>query len=263
VSPSARRPRWLEDLQRVDAAVYAAIAATPSPALDRTLSRLSEAADYSRLWIGSGALLALLGGPEGRRAAALGLGSLAVTATVVNLGMKPLGGRRRPDRQAGGVPLMRHVPTPDSSSFPSGHSAAAFAFATGVGHTLPHTAVPIRALAALVAYSRVHTGVHYPGDVLGGALIGAAIAQVYVSSSSRSARMIRPAASISARWENACGKFPRWRPVGVSSSHVRPLMASAERWIGSRHRWSGSRARPSQPRQPRVVAASRSSASST
>ena len=69
-------------------------------------------------------------------------------------------------------------PMPASSSFPSGHSAAAFAFATGVGRTLPPAGVPLRALAALVAYSRVHTGVHYPGDVVAAALLGAAIAQV-------------------------------------------------------------------------------------
>lgn len=209
--------------------MYAAIAATPTPALDGALGRLSRAADYSRLWVASGALLALLGGSGGRRAAALGLGSLGVSATLVNAGLKPLGRRRRPDRKAGGVPLVRHVPIPASSSFPSGHSAAAFAFATGVGHGLPRAALPIRALAALVAYSRVHTGVHYPGDVIAGSLMGAAIAQAtapvldarlaaYVSSSSRSAKMIRPAASISARWENACGKFPRWRPVRVSNS---------------------------------------------
>jgi undecaprenyl-diphosphatase len=66
---------------------------------------------------------------------------------------------------------------PASTSFPSGHSAAAFAFATGVGHVLPAAAIPLRGLAALVAYSRVHTGVHYPGDVVAGALIGTALAQ--------------------------------------------------------------------------------------
>jgi undecaprenyl-diphosphatase len=42
---------------------------------------------------------------------------------------------------------------------------------------MPHAAVPLRALAALVAYSRVHTGVHYPGDVTIGALIGSSLAQ--------------------------------------------------------------------------------------
>ena len=66
---------------------------------------------------------------------------------------------------------------PYSSSFPSGYSACAFAFATGVGSVLPYDATPIRALAAGVADSRVHTGVHYPADAISGALIGAALAQ--------------------------------------------------------------------------------------
>jgi membrane-associated phospholipid phosphatase len=41
----------------------------------------------------------------------------------------------------------------------------------------PPAAIPLRGLAALVAYSRVHTGVHYPVDVIAGALIGTALAQ--------------------------------------------------------------------------------------
>ena len=65
---------------------------------------------------------------------------------------------------------------PRSRSFPSGHAASAFAFATGVAGTKPRIAVPLRGLAALVAYSRVHTGVHFPGDVVVGALVGAALA---------------------------------------------------------------------------------------
>ena len=101
-----------------------------------------------------------------------------MTASVVNFGVKPLGRRRRPDRAAKEVPVARHVRMPSSTSFPSGHSAAAFAFATGVGALLPPAAIPLRGLAALVAYSRVHTGVHYPGDVVAGALIGTALAQL-------------------------------------------------------------------------------------
>lgn len=168
---------WLDDAERLDLAIYAAVASTPTPALDDAMRRLSHAADYSRLSIGSAALLAATGGRRGRRAAASGLAALGVTATVVNLAVKPVARRRRPDRRAREVPLARHVQMPISGSFPSGHSAGAFAFATGVGAAEPLAAVPLRALAAAVAYSRVHTGVHYPADVLAGALIGTALAQ--------------------------------------------------------------------------------------
>jgi membrane-associated phospholipid phosphatase len=173
-----RRLRWLKDAERVDLAIFAAIARTPTPGLDRAMTGLSHAADYSRLSLLSAALLALPGRRSGRRAASMGLASLAVTTTVVNVGIKPLGRRRRPDRLAGEVPLARHVRMPISRSFPSGHTACAFAFATGVGHVSPAAAVPLRALAAAVGYSRVHTGVHYPGDVLAGALIGTTLAQL-------------------------------------------------------------------------------------
>src|SRR4051812_28924518 len=131
---------WLEDAERVDVAVYAAIAQTRTPTLDRTMGRLSEAANYSRLSMASAAVLAATGGSTGRRAAAQGLASVAVTSAVVNLLVKPLGRRGRPDRVAQEVPIARHVKMPGSSSFPSGHSAAAFAFATGVGRTMPHMA---------------------------------------------------------------------------------------------------------------------------
>jgi undecaprenyl-diphosphatase len=162
----------------VDVALYAAIAATPTPALDAAMRRLSRAADYSRLSLTSAALLALTGGSSGRRAAVTGMASVGVTAALANLVLKPLGRRRRPDRVAREVPIARHVDMPNSSSFPSGHSASAFAFATGVGHVRPGAGAALRGLAALVAYSRVHTGVHYPADVVSGAIIGTALAQL-------------------------------------------------------------------------------------
>jgi len=174
-----RAPRqWLADARRVDQAVYGAIAETPTPALDAGMSRLSRAADRSGLWISSAAVLAVLGGPPGRRAALQGLVSVAVSSAVVNLGIKRVAGRRRPDRQAALVPPGRHVPMPTSRSFPSGHSASAFAFAAGVGSRQPAVAVPLHGLAGAVAYSRVHTGVHFPGDVVIGAVLGTVIAQL-------------------------------------------------------------------------------------
>jgi membrane-associated phospholipid phosphatase len=169
---------WLEEAERVDLAVYAAIAGTPTPQLDNALRRLSHAADYSRLSIASGVLLAVAGGPRGRRAALTGLASVAATSAFVNLAVKPLGRRPRPDRELQEVPAARQVRMPASRSFPSGHTAAATAFAGGVASVLPVAAAPLHVLAALVAYSRVHTGVHYPGDVLAGALLGTTIADI-------------------------------------------------------------------------------------
>ena len=69
---------------------------------------------------------------------------------------------------------------PESTSFPSGHSASAFAFAEGVGAAAPALGAPVRLAALAVSYSRVHTGVHYPGDVVAGMLIGVTAGEVAV-----------------------------------------------------------------------------------
>jgi membrane-associated phospholipid phosphatase len=67
---------------------------------------------------------------------------------------------------------------PSSTSFPSGHSASAAAFAVAVGDVLPELQLPLRAAASVVAFSRVYTGVPYPGDVLVGASVGALIGRL-------------------------------------------------------------------------------------
>jgi membrane-associated phospholipid phosphatase len=179
MTATAERGRWqpaLGELAAIDAAVYRAVAATPSPTLDRTLGRLSHSADRSVLWMEISAGLAAVGGRSGRRAAVAGLASVAVTSAVANAALKHLHGRPRPDAAGAGLGVNRAVPMPRSASFPSGHAASAFAFATAVGAELPVLALPLRCLAAGVAYSRVHGGAHYPGDVIGGALLGGAIA---------------------------------------------------------------------------------------
>lgn len=169
---------WLRDAERIDLAIYAAVERTPTPALDSRMAHLTRAADYSRLSMALAAVIATFGGRRGRRAAAMGLASTGVTAILVNLGLKPLGRRRRPDGIARQVPLPHRTRKPISPAFPSGHSATAFAFATGVGHALPQVATALRSLAALVAYSRVHVGVHYPGDVIAGGLVGTVFARL-------------------------------------------------------------------------------------
>ena len=78
---------------------------------------------------------------------------------------------------------------PSSRSFPSGHSASGFAFATAAGAELPWLAPPLRLLAAAVAYSRVHTGVHYPGDAVAGSLIGTGVGQAVTGLASDRSRL--------------------------------------------------------------------------
>jgi undecaprenyl-diphosphatase len=168
----------LAEAGRIDDAVYGAIAATPTPLLDTSMRRLSQAANHSKLSIAASVVLASAGGPNGRSAAGSGLVSVAATSAVVNLIVKPIGGRRRPDREAEAVPADRQVKMPRSRSFPSGHTAAAVAFASAAGRIVPAAGVPLHCLAALVGYSRIHTGVHYPSDVIGGALIGSVVADL-------------------------------------------------------------------------------------
>jgi len=181
----SERGGCLEELGRLDVAVYAAIASTQTPMLDVAFRRLSRAADHSKLWLGAAALLAGRGGRQGRRAAMDGLASVALTSAVVNLVLKPLGNRRRPDRDIHNVPVARQVDMPRSTSWPSGHAASAFAFATGVGAAWPAAGIPLSGAAALVAYSRVHTGVHYPVDVIAGAVTGMALAPLAVAAVER------------------------------------------------------------------------------
>ena len=175
------RQGWRDDLRRLDLATYAAIAATPTPTLDRFFGRVSAAADGSRIWLLTATVLAVAGDGAGRRAAADGVVSVGLTSAVVNLVLKPLGDRRRPNRDTYGIPVARQVAMPRSTSFPSGHAASAFAFATGVGDAMPALGLPLHAAAAVVAYSRVHTGVHYPADVVVGSVTGAALGQVAVA----------------------------------------------------------------------------------
>jgi undecaprenyl-diphosphatase len=168
----------IEDFHRLDRAVYGIIADTPTPNLDVPLRELSSLANHSKVSFAIAGGLALLGGETGRRAALAGVASIGAASLVANVVAKPIARRRRPDRDGEDVPGDRKVPMPTSTSFPSGHSASAFAFASAVGQEIPALGAPLWGLAGAVAYSRVHTGVHYPTDVIIGAIIGATIGDI-------------------------------------------------------------------------------------
>jgi membrane-associated phospholipid phosphatase len=176
--PVIRIAGVIGDLGRLDRAVYGVIADTPTRNLDVPLRELSSLANFSKIWFAIAGGLALFGGETGRRAAVSGVVSIGAASLITNAVVKPLARRRRPDREGEDVPDAREVPMPTSTSFPSGHSASAVAFASAVGKEIPAIGGPLRGLAGAVAYSRVHTGVHYPIDVIIGSIIGASIGDV-------------------------------------------------------------------------------------
>jgi membrane-associated phospholipid phosphatase len=160
----------LRRIESLDKRVMARVAATDSPVLDHILPRLGKVADHGVLWAAIALGLLASGNQRARRAALRGLVGLSIASTAANVVAKGLTGRERPD---GLTPEPRRRRIPATTSFPSGHSASAAAFATGVALELPALAAPVAVLAASVGASRVVTGVHYPSDVLAGFAIGA------------------------------------------------------------------------------------------
>ncbi|WP_460695583.1 phosphatase PAP2 family protein [Nocardia thraciensis] len=158
---------------RFDRAVSGAVAELPISTVDRGMLRLTRSADNGVLWLAIAAVLATRKGAT-RRAGLRGVVALG-GATVAANTFKTVVGRRRPAAEL--LPLDRRlIRRPASSSFPSGHSASAIAFATAVAMESPRSARVVAPLAATVAYSRVHTGVHWTSDVLVGAAIGGGVA---------------------------------------------------------------------------------------
>lgn len=161
-------------VQRADERLFRGVARHDHGVFDRGIPALTTAADHGRLWFVVAAALAFTG-PRGRRAAVRGLASLGVASALANGPAKWAVRRRRP--LLVDVPSLRQLRRqPVTTSFPSGHAASAAAFAMGVALESPLRGAPVAALAAGVAYGRVHTGVHYPSDVAAGLVLGAAAA---------------------------------------------------------------------------------------
>jgi undecaprenyl-diphosphatase len=159
----------LDALLRVDGDARIWLAAYHAPTLDAFMVTLGTAGRAGLIWLVVGGVLGALH----RRllpgilqlVVAIGLASLTTDAIL-----KPAVGRLRPYETSARVRVI--ATRPDTASFPSGHTANAFAGAYALARLYPPAAVPLCALAALIAYSRVYVGVHYPLDVIGGALVG-------------------------------------------------------------------------------------------
>ena len=165
----------MKRLQNVDVRLFERVAAANPRGLEPVLPRLGRSANHGMLWLTGAAVMGLSRNRNARRAAMRGVGSLVLASTAANLVAKQLVGRRRPVTTA--VPIARRLlRAPVTTSFPSGHAASAAAFATAVTLESPWLGAAAVPLAVAVAGSRVYTGVHYPSDVLAGAVLGAGMA---------------------------------------------------------------------------------------
>ncbi len=127
------------------------------------------------LWLGMILLLPLLDDALGS-ACALTLLALGAANLFIYYGLKRSTRRQRPFEQCPDIRACGHVP--DAFSFPSGHTLHAVAFALLLSSYYPVLSPLLWAFAALVGVSRVVLGLHYPSDVVVGALIGASTASL-------------------------------------------------------------------------------------
>ncbi|AMV73723.1 phosphatase PAP2 family protein [Desulfuromonas carbonis] len=139
-----------------------------------TASRLGD----GPLWGISGLILLTVGGTAGRQAVLAA--ALAITASILLFkGLKNLIGRPRPCTAWADLSCL--LAPPDRFSFPSGHTMTAFAACVAYGEILPVVGLLLLPVVVLVGVSRVFLGLHYPTDVLVGALLGIGLGCAAVS----------------------------------------------------------------------------------
>lgn len=145
--------------------------------LSAFFSFFTHLGDHGEIWIIM--ILALLHISRYRRTGLTALLSLASTFLLVDFVMKPWIKRVRPYEVIEG--LQRLVGPENSYSFPSGHSSTSLAVGYVLLRKLPAVyGIPAFLVAILMAFSRMYVGVHYPSDVIIGALIGIAVGEICI-----------------------------------------------------------------------------------
>lgn len=139
-----------------------------SGVLDTLMVWITTLGNGGAVWLAIAAVL--LTRKKTRRAGVCLLAAVAVTAVCCNLGLKPLIARPRPCDLDPSVPLL--IARPTDFSFPSGHTAASFAAVAVLYYFRCRYWYLAGILAVLIAFSRMYLYVHFPTDILAGALLG-------------------------------------------------------------------------------------------
>jgi undecaprenyl-diphosphatase len=164
----------LDYLQNLDASVFHFInGSLQNPVLDLLMPFITDLNKHTTVLVLVGVVLIVLavkGGARGRIAvAALAIGILfsdQLNSSVAKFILE----RPRPCHVLSNVHLL--VGCGSGYSFPSSHAVNNFCGAVILSFFFPEAAVWLYAFAAVVSFSRVYVGVHYPSDILGGAIIG-------------------------------------------------------------------------------------------
>jgi undecaprenyl-diphosphatase len=151
----------------VDRLVRTWVVAHRVGALDFVMWILSVVGRGGMVWLGLGAAIAIR--QRRLRIFTSVLLAILLASALANNVLKPLFHRERPFVAMPGDVIGGR---PDTASFPSGHSSNAFAGALVLSRVAAPAALVWWGLAAAIAYSRVYLGVHYPLDVIAGALVG-------------------------------------------------------------------------------------------
>jgi undecaprenyl-diphosphatase len=165
---------WLL-IDNLDATLMTWLRVVDAPWVDAAMRWISASGGAGLVWLVLGVIA--LCRPHDRAAAWRVLLTLMLAYLVVDGALKPLFQRPRPDPAVYAFSPKREMPPlPRSWSFPSGHAASTFGAAVVVSRMWPQTRVIWWMLAVLIGYSRIYLGHHHPLAVLGGALLGVAVA---------------------------------------------------------------------------------------
>lgn len=143
-----------------------------SPLLDKVMPFVTTQEHWYPLLLIVFVALLIWGGRRGRIAAVLLIVAVALADQISCSLLKPIVGRIRPCNALPSDQVRLLVGCSKAFSFPSAHAANSFAMASVVSWGMPKLSFFAFLLAIAVAYSRVYVGVHYPLDVLGGAVLG-------------------------------------------------------------------------------------------